>query len=128
MVETYTSPPPTLLASAIQPAPAVACSLAPVVSAKDFFLAHDSLVRALVVLCHGLLSNIGTPAINLSEQPWSKMKKSAVRAVAKEYQSEINRRWGVMGHNNPDLKATSVPPRPVSGLFQKSRSGWLIIR
>ena len=110
-METITSPPPTLT-SAVQPAAAVACSLAHVVSAEDFFLAHNSSVRALVVLCRGLLSNDGTPAINSSEHPWSKMKKSDVCAVAKEYQSEITCHWGAMCFNNPDLEVTSVTPRP----------------
>ena len=46
-METIMSPSLTLM-SAVQPAPAIACSLAPVVSAKDFYLAHDS---SLVVGC-----------------------------------------------------------------------------
>ena len=64
------------------------------------------------------------PSINLLEHPWSKMKKSAVCAVAKEYQSEINCRWGIMYLNNPNLKATSVPPHPSQWTLPKVQK-WL---
>ena len=68
-------------------------SLAPLVYAEDFYLEHNRLVRALVVLRHGLTYNDGTPAIDVFAAPWSTMKKSVVCVSSKEYQSEITRRW-----------------------------------
>jgi hypothetical protein len=46
------------------------------VSAKDFYNKHDPSLRALLVLCYGLMRDDGTPAIDLSGRPWSMMKKT----------------------------------------------------
>jgi hypothetical protein len=61
-------------ASADGPSPAsiagsLAGSLAPLVYAEDFYLEHNCSVCALVVLCHGLTHDDGTPAIE--EHPLS---------------------------------------------------------
>ena len=80
-------------------------SLAPLVYVKDFYLKQNRSVHALVVLCHGLMRNDGTPAIDLLTAPWSMMKKSALKVSLKEYQSEITRRWNIMCAYDPDLKA-----------------------
>ena len=80
-------------------------SLASLVYAKDFYLEQNRSVRALVVLCHGLMHDDGTPAIDLLTAPWSTMKKAVVRVTSNEYQSEITRRWNIMCAYDPDLKA-----------------------
>jgi hypothetical protein len=82
-------------------------SLAPLVYAEDFYLEHNHSVRALVVLCHGLTHNDGTPAIDVFAAPWSTMKKSVVCVSSKEYQSEITRRWDIMCTYDPNIKANS---------------------
>ncbi len=64
----------------------------PLVYAEDFYLEHNRWVRALLILCHGLTHDDGTPAINVLALPWSTIKKSAIRVSSKEYQSEITRR------------------------------------
>ena len=64
-------------------------------------------MRALVVMCHSLTRDDGTPAIDVFAAPWSTMKKSVVRVSWKEYQSEITRRWDIMCAYDPDLKANS---------------------
>jgi hypothetical protein len=79
---------PSTPASANQQAPAVDGSMVPLVSAEDFYLKHDRLMRAVVVLCHGLTHDDGTPAISLLAPPWSTMKKSAIHILSKEYQAE----------------------------------------
>ncbi len=68
----------------------------PLVYAEDFYLEHNRLVRVLLILCHGLTHDDGTPAINVLALPWLTMKKSAIRVSSKEYQSEITRRWDIM--------------------------------
>ncbi len=57
----------------------------PLVYAEDFYLKHNPSVRALLILCHGLMHNDGTPAIDVLALPWSTMKKSAIRVSSKEY-------------------------------------------
>ena len=52
------------------------------------------------------------------------MKKSALRVVAKDYQAEISRRWGVMCMMKPELKS-HPPPRPSQWNISKSQM-WLI--
>jgi hypothetical protein len=78
----------------------------PLVYAEDFYLEHNHSVRALLILCHGLTHDDGTPAINVLVLPWLTMKKSAIRVSSKEYQSEITRRWDIMCAYDPNLKAT----------------------
>ncbi len=85
----------------------------PLVYAEDFYLEHNRSVRALLILCHGLTHDDGTPAINVLALPWLTMKKSAIRVSSKEYQSELTRRWDIMCAYDPDLKATFRDiPRP----------------
>jgi hypothetical protein len=85
----------------------------PLVYAEDFYLKHNRLVHALLILCHGLTHDDGTPAIDVLALPWSLMKKSAIRVSSKEYQSEITRRWDIMCAYDRDLKATFRDiPRP----------------
>ena len=79
----------------------------PLVYAVDFNLEHNRLVRALMVLCHGLMHDDGTPDIDVFAAPWLTMKKSVVCISLKEYQSEITRRWDIMCTYDPDLKANS---------------------
>ena len=59
-------------------------SLAPLVYAEYFYLEHNRSVRALVVLCHGLMHEDGTPAIDVLAAPWLKMKKSVIHVSSKE--------------------------------------------
>jgi hypothetical protein len=88
-------------------------SLVPLVYVEDFYRKHNRSVRALVIMCHGLTHDDGTPAINVSAARWSTMKKSVVRVSSKEYQSEITCRWDFMCAYDPDLKANSRDiPRP----------------
>jgi hypothetical protein len=83
------------------------------VYAEDFYLEHNRSVRALLILCHGLTHDDGTPAINVLALPWSTMKKSTIRVSSKDYQSEITRRWDIMCAYDPDLKANFRDiPRP----------------
>jgi len=82
-------------------------SLAPFVYVEDIYRKHNRSVRALVVMCHGLTYNDGTPAIDAFAAPWSTMKKYFVRISSKEYESEISRRWDIMCAYDPDLKANS---------------------
>ena len=70
-------------------------------------------MRALLILCHGLTHDDGTPAIDALALPWSTMKKSTIRVSSKDYQSEITRRWDIMCAYDPDLKANFRDiPRP----------------
>ena len=121
--------PPTP-ASADGPTPAIAGSLAPLVYAKDFYLEQNRSVRAFVVLCHGLMHDDGTPAINLLTAPWSMMKKSVLKVSSKEYQSEITRRWNIMCAYDPDLKANCRwgIPRPNQWKLESCKCGCTIIR
>ena len=80
-------------------------SLASLVYAKDFYLEQNRSVRALVVLCHGLMHDDGTPAIDLLTAPWFMMKKFVLKVSSKEYQLEITRRWNIMCAYDPDLNA-----------------------
>jgi hypothetical protein len=96
---------PTLTVTPIVPAAATA------VSAKDFYIQQDCLVRTLLVLYYGLIHDDGTPIIDLSKGPWSKMKKSAVHIVARDYQAEITHCWEIKCKNNPELKS-HAPPCP----------------
>ncbi len=81
-------------------------------------------MRALLVLCYGLIHNDGTPIIDLSKGPWSKMKKSAVRVVARDYQAEITHCWEINCKNKPELKS-HVPPRPSQWTLPKVQK-WLM--
>jgi hypothetical protein len=45
------------------------------VSAKSFFTENGCSVKALLILCHVLLRDDGTPTLNVCEEPWSKMNK-----------------------------------------------------
>ena len=45
------------------------------VTVKSFFTENVCSVRVLIILCHGLLRDDGTPAPDVWEEPWSKMKK-----------------------------------------------------
>jgi len=103
-------------------------SLVPLVYVEDFDRKHNRSVRALVIMCHGLTHNDGTPAIDVSAVPWSRMKKSVVCVSSKEYQSEITRRWDIMCAYDPDLKANSRDiPRPSQWKLASCKCGWTII-
>jgi hypothetical protein len=109
-IDSITSPPTG--ASADGPSPAsiagsLTGSLALLVYVEDFYRKHNRSVRALVVMCHCLMHDDGTPAIDVFAAPWLTMKKSVVRVSLKEYQSEITRRWDIMCAYDPDLKANS---------------------
>jgi hypothetical protein len=83
------------------------------VYAEDFYLEYNRLVRALLILCHGLTHDDGTPAIDVLTLPWSTMKKSTIHVSSKDYQSEITRRWDIICACDPDLKANYRDiPRP----------------
>jgi hypothetical protein len=107
--DSIASPPPTGASTDCPSGASIADdltgSLASLVYAKDFYLEQNRSVRALVVLCHGLMRDDGMPAINLLTAPWSMMKKSVLKVSSKEYQSEITRRWNIMCAYDPDLKA-----------------------
>jgi hypothetical protein len=108
-MDSIASPPPTG-ASADCPSGASTAndltgSLVPLVNAKDFYLKQNRSVCALVVLCHSLMHDDGTPAIDLLTAPSSMMKKSVLKVSSKEYQSEKTRRWNIMCAYDPDLKA-----------------------
>jgi hypothetical protein len=45
----------------------------------------------LVVLCHGLLRDDGTSALDVDKAPWSTMKKSAVNPNAEEFKGFMKR-------------------------------------
>ena len=45
-------------------------SLVPLVYVEDFYRKHNRSVRALVIMCHGLTHDDGTPAINVSAANW----------------------------------------------------------
>ena len=45
------------------------------VTVKYFFTENGCSVRALLILCRGLLRDDGTPALDVCKEPWSKMKK-----------------------------------------------------
>ena len=62
------------------------------VSVKSFFTENGCSVRALLILCHGLLRDDRTPAIDVCEEPWSKMKKNTISPNAQELKKEIIRR------------------------------------
>ena len=88
-------------ASADGPSPAsiagsLTGSLVPLVYVENFYHTHNRSVRALVVVCHGLMHDDGTPAIDVFAAPWSTIKKSVVCVSWKEYQSEITCRWDIM--------------------------------
>jgi hypothetical protein len=71
-MDSIASPPTGVSADGPSPpsiAGSLAGSLAPLVYAEDFYLEHNRSVRALVVLCHGLTHDDGTPAIE--EHPLS---------------------------------------------------------
>jgi len=108
-MDSIASPPPTDASTGCPSGASIAHdltgSLAPLVYAKDFYLEQNRSVCALVVLCHGLMHDDGTPAIDLLTAPWSMMKKSVVKVSSKEYQSEITRRWNIMCAYDPDLMA-----------------------
>jgi len=133
-MDSIASPPPTG-ASAEGPSGAsiaddLTGSLAPLVYAKDFYLKQNRSVRALVVLCHGLMHDDGMPAIDLLTAPWSMMKKSVVKVSSKEYQTEITCRWNIMCAYDPDLKANCRwgIPRPNQWKLESCKCGCTIIR
>ncbi len=71
-MDSIASPPTGASADGLSPASitgSLAGSLAPLVYAEDFYLKHNCSVRALVVLCHGLMHDDGMPAIE--EHPLS---------------------------------------------------------
>ena len=72
-MDSIASPPTPASADGTSPATSIADShtgsLEPLVYAEDFYLEHNRSVRALVVLCHGLTHDDGTPAIE--EHPLS---------------------------------------------------------
>jgi len=72
-MDSIASPPTN--ASADGPSPAsiagsLAGSLAPLVYAEDFYLEHNRLVRALLVLCHGLTHDLEHPCHRCICTPW----------------------------------------------------------
>ena len=60
-----------------------------VVTAESFYADKCQSVRALVILCHGLLRDDGTPAIDITKLPWLQMKRSVIRPKADELKAEI---------------------------------------
>ena len=77
-----------------------------------------------MVLYYGLIHNDGMPIIDLSKEPWSKMKKSAVCVVARDCQAEITCRWEVMCTKKPELKS-HAPPHPSQWTLPKVQE-WLM--
>jgi len=83
-------------------------------------------VRALVILCHGLLRDDGTSAIDFAKLPWSQMKRSVIRPKADELKAEIIRRWNVICAGTPTAlnQAPKANPRPKQWSLQKVQK-WL---
>ncbi len=67
-----------------------------IVTAESFYADNGQSVRALVILCHELLHDDGTPAVDIANLPWSKMKRFAIRPKADELKADIIRRWNVL--------------------------------
>ena len=99
-MDSIASPPTGTSADCPSPASSIAgsltVSLAHLVYAEDFYRMQNRLVQALMVMCHGLMHDDGTPAIDVFAAPWSTIKKSVVCVSWKEYQSEITCRWDIM--------------------------------
>ena len=125
-MDSFASPPPAGASSGASIPDDLTGSLSPLVYAKDFYIEQNRSLRALVVLCLGLMNDDGTPAIDLSTAPWSMMKKSVLKVSSKEYQSEITRRWNIMRVTDPDLKANGRwgIPRPNQWKLEKLQM-WL---
>ena len=82
------------------------------VAVKSFFTENGCSVRVLLILYHGLLTDDGTPALDVCKEPWSKMKKKTIAPNAQEYKREIIRRWNVLCAALPEGTADKVTPCP----------------
>jgi len=76
-------------------------------------------VRALLILCHGLLTDDGYPALDVCKEPWSKMKKKTISPNAQEFKKEIIRRWNILCAASPEDTADKVAPRPAQWPLKK---------
>ena len=97
-----------------------------IVTAESFYAENGQSVRALVILCHGLLRDDGTPTVDVANLPWSQMKRSAIRPKADELKAEIIRRWNVLcAGKHPALnEAPKATPRPKQWSLSKVHK-WL---
>ncbi len=89
------------------------------VSVKSFFTENGCSMRALLILCHGLLAGDGSPALDVCEEPWSKMKKKTISPNAQEFKNEIIRPWNIWCAASPEDTADKVAPRPAQWPLKK---------
>ena len=97
-----------------------------VVTAESFYADNGQSVCALVILCHGLLHDDGTPAVDVANLPWSQMKRYAIRPKADELKAEIIRCWNVICAGTPPAlnQAPTATPRPKQWSLSKVQK-WL---
>jgi hypothetical protein len=89
------------------------------VSVKSFFTGNGSSVCTLLILCHSLFRDDGTPALDVCEEPWSKMKKKTITPNAQEFKKEISRRWNILCAASPEETAAKVAPCPAQWTLKK---------
>ncbi len=74
---------------------------------------------ALLILCHGLLRDDGTPVLDVCKEPWSKMKKKAISPNMQELKREIICRWNILCAASPEDTADKVTPCPAQWPLKK---------
>jgi len=85
-----------------------------VVTAESFYADNGQSVRALGILCHGLLRNDGTLTVGVLNLPWSQIERSVIHPKADEIKAEIICHWNVICAGTPPVlnqapKATPCP-------------------
>ena len=125
-MDSIASPPTGTSADCPSPASSIAgsltVSLAHLVYAEDFYRMQNRLVQALVVMCHGLMHDDGTPAIDVFAAPWSTFHR---RSISQRLLTTGISCAPMIPTYRPILGTSLVL---VSGNLQSCKCGWTIIQ
>jgi hypothetical protein len=91
---------------------------ASITAAEHFYTEKSQSLKALVVMCRGLLDVDDQPLFDIAVEPWCSVKAAVVKPNSREYKEEIERRLAISvsysGNNHPRSK-----PRPKQWTMQK---------
>jgi hypothetical protein len=99
---------------------------ASITAAENFYTEKSQSLKALVVMCRGLLDVDDQPLFDIAVEPWCSVKAAVVKPNSREYKEEIERRLAISasysGNNYPRGNLVRS-----SGRCRRCSSGWIII-
>ncbi|KAL3788385.1 hypothetical protein HJC23_009191 [Cyclotella cryptica] len=70
-------------------------------ASESFYISNGRSLKALLILCEGLMDEEGNPIADMSDLPWSSARAKNIKLTAIDLRTEVERRWyfGWYSHN-----------------------------